>query len=319
MLPHHTKKNIETLNLLSRCLACHNHIKLKIRECDKFIKEKYCSEICEDNHKKGLYKCRTCKKFKGGMVCSKCKIGYYCSKECQKKDYEKHKLMCEVVDDKKDKFDYKLYVGKNEWISINKLDELDYITTPNFDIFIRYAKSKDNCLYLTESTIMMYYKLKGAYTNFIKNIFNKKIKLKTPIKLKDGKDITHAQAFPCVEGVIMDNNEIKATICSVNGIVEQTYIERRRNIKTNREVHFTLPFKGSFHNLNRNETEGACTLGIHISNITNTVPGKKYNLILQICKKHCKIDEDLRIIYKFDIILPLNTKSKTVIYEPSKK
>jgi len=42
--------------------------------------------------------CRCCKKSDMGKpkfkMCSRCKSSYYCSKECQKKDFENHKLIC---------------------------------------------------------------------------------------------------------------------------------------------------------------------------------------------------------------------------------
>ena len=31
------------------------------------------------------------------QVCSGCKSAFYCSKDCQKKDWPKHKLVCQVI------------------------------------------------------------------------------------------------------------------------------------------------------------------------------------------------------------------------------
>ena len=323
MFPHQTKNNLRYLKFISRCITCHNHIKIKIKSKDKFL-QNFCSQSCEDNHKKGLNKCRTCKAFKKCMICSKCKIGYYCCRSCQIKDWSKHKYTCDDFKNKKKKFENKLYVGNNEWVSVNKLKGLEYVQTENVDLFFRYAKfSPDvklqpNCLLLKESTMFIYYKLKGIYKKFVKDIRKQKMKLKNPIII-DGEKITHKIKFPCVEAVVLENDKVLSTTCSIYGIVEQVFIKRIKHTKTGKESWFTLPLRGSFHNLVEKAIKNTCTIGVHISELTHTKPGVKYKLILRICEKHCKINDDIRNICVFDIYFPKNQKSKTMIYEPQKK
>ena len=39
-------------------------------------------------------KCSNCDKPNSNLKCSKCKLVFYCSKECQVKDWSTHKLLC---------------------------------------------------------------------------------------------------------------------------------------------------------------------------------------------------------------------------------
>lgn len=44
-----------------------------------------------------IKKCDICNSEKNLKLCSRCKTIYYCSQECQKKGWEKHKLQCKKI------------------------------------------------------------------------------------------------------------------------------------------------------------------------------------------------------------------------------
>ena len=49
----------------------------------------------EEDKNTSWTKCNTCQKSEGTRRCSRCKADYYCSKECQRKDWKKHQPICD--------------------------------------------------------------------------------------------------------------------------------------------------------------------------------------------------------------------------------
>ena len=47
------------------------------------------------DQKSKKFACKECSKIGRLFKCSRCKDVYYCSKECQKKDWKLHKIICE--------------------------------------------------------------------------------------------------------------------------------------------------------------------------------------------------------------------------------
>ena len=84
------------------------------KRCSKCKLQYYCSKECQQsdwkNHKaicrKGnseetsaamsLETCSVCSK-EASKKCSKCKLQFYCSKQCQKEDWKNHKAICKEV------------------------------------------------------------------------------------------------------------------------------------------------------------------------------------------------------------------------------
>ena len=92
-----SQKIKKTLLFQYRCLCC--HFSVDIYEGDGINKHSpFCSLECKQNYNvdKKIRKCWNCKNFKTNMKkCTKCKIPFYCSKECQSIDWKKqHKNEC---------------------------------------------------------------------------------------------------------------------------------------------------------------------------------------------------------------------------------
>lgn len=72
-----------------------------------------CQEFSEGSNmvtlvcKKCQRTCHNCRKTDSEMMqCSKCKIGFYCNKECQTTDWKKHKEFCSCSDEIKRNYIY---------------------------------------------------------------------------------------------------------------------------------------------------------------------------------------------------------------------
>jgi hypothetical protein len=311
MLPHTGKANLEHLDLISRCRGCNFHIKTKVNFKEKTINKKFCSEECEKNYPKN--KCRNCKEFKKGLICSRCKIGFYCSEECQKLYWKIHKEECKKEPkDKNKKFEYKIKVDENQWKSVDSLKDCTYFKNENCELLIRYGKLEGNNIICEENVIYIYYKLEGKFKELSDKLFESK-------------------RFPCVQGILSGSinktiltlllvlekknlfistdvirrvimpylPETKASICSCNGISDMISIVTKEHKTTKKKYWFTYPNVGYLLNL----AHKTCTLGIYISKITNTKINEKYKLTLQLCKDHCKVLEDDNVtIAEFGII-----------------
>ena len=51
-------------------------------------------DLLKDEIKYQSYSCGFCKKSNSVLKCSKCKLIYYCDRNCQVKDWKNHKLVC---------------------------------------------------------------------------------------------------------------------------------------------------------------------------------------------------------------------------------
>ncbi len=71
-------RNLATLAIAAQDIPCSIRTLRTCRNCNK--------GSCSKDFQKSL------------MQCGRCKQAYYCSKECQKKDWKKHKLICQEVD-----------------------------------------------------------------------------------------------------------------------------------------------------------------------------------------------------------------------------
>lgn len=64
--------------------------------CSEKCKKEFHKEVKKDEELGPCYQCAFCKKYtKNKMLrCSRCKINYYCDQNCQKSDWNKHKIRC---------------------------------------------------------------------------------------------------------------------------------------------------------------------------------------------------------------------------------
>ena len=66
------------------------------------------------------------------LQCSRCKIAFYCSKECQKKDWPLHKDFCIISDTIKGKYVYAVTVGReceDDYVEDEKEDDSSEMTS----------------------------------------------------------------------------------------------------------------------------------------------------------------------------------------------
>jgi len=336
------------VKMIIRCNCCHNHMKTEFQKDELFVDKKYCSDECEEELEKNKHnKCRGCNKFgKDFGVCGSCEIGYYCSEECQKKDWEKiHKMTCtgnkkrkkikhkmefdedteivieedEEVEDKK--FEYMYKINKNTWVqlqdipkvsSLNSDGNIDFFTHPNYDLLFRYASLKKGTIHCELSVIQLYIRLKGIYKKFREDLWNAKCPPRESLR---GKHLPI-----CVQAVLYNKKHKRpmAAICSHYGIIDDIAVDRG-TLSNSRELKWrTMPVWGSSHKI---MNDGTCTLGVQIGKDTRTRTDRKYILILQICADHCKQYEghckkhgirEARRLAVFDIIKQFDKKASII-------
>lgn len=286
MLPCESKAFKRKVDILLRCLCCHDHVKKDIND-----PKKYCSDECEINHKKKLNKCRTCQQFKKCKVCSTCKIDFYCSEVCQKKNWDEHKKMCKTPIESEIKTEIKFNFHKNKWVGIEEMNlNLEYYTDQDIDLFFAYAKIKDKIIYFKESSIIIFYRLKGQFEHLVKKMIEK-------------------NEYICVQAILKENSKTKCKICSCNGIAKKPYIKRIK--KDDVDMWFTIPLRGSMSHL----VKGTNTLNVMIGDLTHTKQGVNYQLELRICDIHYNEQPiKQRTFFKMGAILDAKQKTGTLIY-----
>lgn len=282
MLPTEKKAFKRKVELLLRCLGCHNHVKKDIRDPKKF-----CSKECETFYCQGKTKCRTCKKFKKCKVCSKCKLDNYCSKECQENNWKEHKPMCKKPIKSEVKMEYKINIADNQWVDLNNL-KLETYSDNEVDILFGYAKFEKKILQFKESGIMIWINFKGKFAELI------------------------YKKYVCVQAIIKHKGKVVCKICSFPGILEFAYIQRIE--KDGEEMRLTRPVHGARFNLSK-EVSHYNTLNVIIGQITNTKQGEMYKLELCLCETHCKHETiKERKFYEIDTTLDKNQKTRTLFY-----
>ncbi len=142
--------------------------------------------------------CRVCKKA-STMRCSKCKSVVYCSVDCQKVDFQKHKIICNlpikdlpIVDN-----DIPIYRWLNK--HPDKFEEIKKMFSTNEEYnksFSIDGKGYDRCLFIDEEKYSFvnyeYFKDKvdDNLYNIIKNTCNEKVKDKVVSVIKEGNKVS---------------------------------------------------------------------------------------------------------------------------------
>ena len=96
-----------------------------------------CLDSVKSLYERNLYKCTKCKSPTKSKCTGGCTLTYYCSKRCQKKDWPKHKKICNKVQISKDP-------SINEVATFEKLfaASTEDSSFMNFETFKKAAKAK---------------------------------------------------------------------------------------------------------------------------------------------------------------------------------
>src|SRR5213080_2328666 len=100
--------------------------------------------------------CSNCQKPYAKLRCGKCKLSYYCDKECQKENWKVHKNVCQDLKEHEEQKDdiVKNFVTQNQELYKNALMMSKFLGNHSrFVVFTKNKPEQKDICYMTEADI----------------------------------------------------------------------------------------------------------------------------------------------------------------------
>jgi hypothetical protein len=235
--------------------------------------------------------CQHCKKvLKKKQRCGKCKSVFYCEKECQVKDWDRHKNTCPGYNAM-----YPTYDSSVLHMSAFFTDEIEIMGFHGLNYYCAHDK-----LEMKQNVVALTYKLKGDLHKWV----SKKKNIVTE--------------FQCVRGELSKDGDVIARFCSAPGFMRFPGVCKNYKMITDRpQGKFEFQTK---YGMDLDMSEQKSTLAIAIGKLTRTKPGVWYDLSFKLCNHGTYIPhrESMHIFDETEVEERELLKIK-IIFQPEKE